>query len=444
MRTTNQTNAASLSSQSSFEKSTSPAPARVSRFAFALTAALFVSSATVQAQTWQTVDDAEGPGGESVYRITSDSAGNIFAAGNVYDATGLFHAVITKSSDSGATWETVVDYPAVDDHPPMKVFAYFAAIASADVGGERHLVAAGKIREVATPGLGYRAQMLIIRSRDDGATWETLDEYLHPSYESSASSRDVAVDANGNIYVAGLAVEGYYPAGKSHWLIRKGLMTSSGMTWSTVGDFSYAEAYDNYGYAADGPSGVACVGSSVFVVGGGAGSWIVRKSSNGGSTWQVVDTFRYNRNGKSHPFGIAADSAGNVYVAGFGNKTVNQWFVRRGTNGGTNGGTKWSTVDQFTMTSGTSAEARGIAVDANNNVHVTGLATSTQKNWVTRQRSAATGAWSTSDLFSMSANRTTEGKSITADPAGNLFAAGFGADSAGALHGWLVRRKPAP
>jgi hypothetical protein len=83
-------------------------------------------------------------------------------------------------------------------------------------------------------------------------------------------------------------------------------------------------------------------------------------------------------------------------------------------------------------------------VDANNNVHVTGFGATTKTNWVTRQRSAATGAWSTTDVFSLAANNNTQGKSITADPVGNLFAAGYGSDSAGVLHGWLVRKRPAP
>ena len=195
-------------------------------------------------------------------------------------------------------------------------------------------------------------------------------------------------------------------------------------------------------FDADGASGVACVGSSVFVVGGGANSWIVRKSSNGGSTWQVVDTYQYGKNLKSHAFDVAADSAGNVYVAGFGNKLGSRWIVRRLTNGGT----KWSTVDEFRLSGGSYAEGRGIKIDSNNNVHITGMATSPQGNWnwVTRQRSAATGTWSTTDLFSLAPNQTTQGRSITADPAGNLFAAGYGYDAAGILHGWMVRRKLAP
>src|SRR4051812_6788501 len=77
--------------------------------------ALFVSAATIEAQTWGTVLDAEGPTGESVYQVTADSAGNLFAAGSVHDETDRYHAVIMKSSDAGVTWANVVDLPAESD-----------------------------------------------------------------------------------------------------------------------------------------------------------------------------------------------------------------------------------------------------------------------------------------------------------------------------------------
>ena len=368
------------------------------------------------------------------------SAGNIFAAGTMRDATERYHAVIMKSSDSGATWGTVVDYPAVNDlSAPNGPAAVFRTITSADVGGERHLVATGFYRRVSSPR-GLTPQWLTIRSKDAGVTWETLDEYVHPLYYPSLP-RDIAVDANGSIYMVTLAKEGTAGTGNSRWLIRKGLATPGGMTWSMAGDFLYPDGYESdHGHEADGATGVACVGSNVFVVGGGGMTWTVRKSSNGGSTWQVVDTFRYFKNGISGAFDVAADSAGNVYVAGFSYKLGSQLFVRKGTSGGT----RWSTVDQFNLPGGTYAEGRGITIDSNDNVHVTGMASSTQLNWVTRQRSAATGTWSTTDLFSLAPNQTTFGKSIAADPAGNLFAAGYGYDSASAYHGWIVRRKLAP
>lgn len=265
---------------------------------------------------------------------------------------------------------------------------------------------------------------------------------MHPIYYPSVP-RDIAVDASGSIYLVTLAKEGTAGTGNSRWLIRKGLATSGGMTWSMVGDFSYPDGYDyDHGFEADGPTGVACVGSSVFVVGGGGNSWVVRKSSNGGSTWQVVDTYQYGKNLKSHAFDVAADSAGNVYVIGCGEKLGTRWIVRKGTIGGT----KWSVVDDFRLSGGSYAEGRGIAVDPNNNIHITGMATSSQSNWnwVIRQLSAATGTWSTTDVFSLAPGQNSYGQAIATDPLGNLFAAGRAYDSAGFYHGWLVRRKLVP
>jgi hypothetical protein len=158
------------------------------RLILALGAALLASAAAVHAQTWQTVDDADGATGELVYQITSDSAGNISAAGTMRDATERYHAVIMKCSDSGATRATVVDYSAENDlSAPNGAGATFQTITSADVGGERHLVATGFYRRVNRAG--YTPQWLTIRSKDGGATWETLDEYVHPVYYPSLPQR---------------------------------------------------------------------------------------------------------------------------------------------------------------------------------------------------------------------------------------------------------------
>ena len=407
-----------------------------------IAATLLAISGATQAQTWDTVDDAEGATGEGVYKITSDGAGNIFAAGYLRDATQRYHGIVMKRSIGGTSWGIVADYPAVNDPAaPNGPFAGFTAIASADLpGGDRHLVVAGMDRRVSRPGIGHRPQWLIIRSINGGA-WETLNEYLHPTYDSSLTPRDVAVDASGNIYVVGMAKVSVAGTGNSNWLIRKGLATTGGMVWSTVGDFSYADGYDSeHGFNADGACSVSCVGTNVYVAGGGGNSWVVRKNSNGGNSWAVVDSYRYNKQLKSHAHDIAADSAGNLYAAGFGNKLGRRWIVRTSTNGGST----WSTVDEFRLPSGSYGEANAIAIDTNNNVHVTGMASTTQVNWVTRQRSAATGTWTTSEVFSLAPNQTSWGKSITADPSGNLFAAGYGYDAGGVNHGWFVRRKQAP
>ena len=404
---------------------------RTSRVILAVVLALCASSAIAQTPSWQTVDDFPDPSA-SASKITTDSAANIFVAGWTRDATSRSHAVVMRSSDSGATWEISADLPAPQDNPgsPYGSAAAFTAIASAQVAGsENHLVAAGRIKRVYNASGAFSGQWLIIRSKDAGATWETVDEYTHPTYSQISSNTfpgGVAVDSSGNIYVAGGAeqsiVKGRTTTIVNHWLIRKGVAMADGsMNFTTVGDFAYPVS--NGERSTYPVSGLACVGNNVFVVGGGSGSWQVRKSSDGGTTWPVVDTFRFSSSDNSHAFGVAADSAGNVYVAGLGgliSGSVSRpyWIVRKGASAGTS----WATVDQF-QSPWANAQAYGVTVDGTDNVHVTGAAwSSSLRHWITRQRSAATGGWSTTDDFSMASNGSSQGVSITADPfGGGLF-----------------------
>lgn len=461
MKPINPIKAASHSCRTSLRKSTRSKRAqtlarRLPRLILALGVAVYASSAAIQAQTWETVDDIPPA---NAYAITADSTRSIFVAGATKDETGRYHAIITKSSDGQPTWTTSADYPSLNDaFAPNGSAAWFGAIAAADVAnGEKHVVAAGRIKRVPF-GNTYTGQWLIIRSKDAGTNWVTVDEYSHPTYSQLSSAtgpRGVAVDTSGNIYVAGSAEEKIVTVkGKTtttttvnHWLIRKGVATADGtMAFTTVGDFAYPVS-NEWERGNIYPSGVACVGSNVFVVGGGGGSWHVRKSSDGGTTWPVVDSFRYDQRDTSHAFGIAADSAGNLYVAGLGGRVLQNtsrpyWVVRKGTGGGAG----WTTVDQFQYLNG-SAQAYAVTVDRNDDVHVTGTAwtaSSSLRHWITRQRSAATGAWSTTEDFSMASNGYAQGSAITADPFGNLFAAGAASDSAGVAHNWLVRRKLAP
>ena len=82
-------------------------------------------------------------------------------------------------------------------------------------------------------------------------------------------------------------------------------------------------------------------------------------------------------------------------------------------------------------------------VTANNEVHVTGYGSSpsTPNRWLTRQRSAVTGLWSTTDDFATASSGIAEGRAITADPFGNVFAAGVATYPPDNTYGWVVRRK---
>lgn len=396
----------------------------------------------------------------SAYAITADSLGNVFVAGTAKEPSNLQHAIVMKSSDGGQTWDSDPSTPDVDDPSDVTVapadfsYAGYHAITSARIGnGEEHLVAAGRDGRLRTSPTTLNGRWLIRRSTNAGATWTTLDQFTHPTYNMLPSTTGywgVGVDNNGNIYAAGWATETIVSGKKTsyvnHWIIRKSSTTPEGnMEWKTI-DLR-CPAVSDYDRENCFPSAVACVGNKIFVVGGFGATWQVFKSVDSGTTWTVADSFRYDASDLSHAYGIAADSGGNLFVAGLGrarsgNTLKCSLVVRKGSPDGTS----WTTVDQFKYPNG-SGRAYGVTVDRNNDVHVTGsgwLATSTLQHWITRRRSAATGLWSTGDDFVYGSNASTLARAITADPLGNVFATGMATDSSGVPHNWLVRRKPAP
>ena len=170
-------------------------------------------------------------------------------------------------------------------------------------------------------------------------------------------------------------------------------------------------------------------------------SWQVRKSSDGGNTWALVESFRYDLSSVTRANDIAADGQGKVFVVGVGLRAVTTgsgrtattvlhryWIVRKGTGAGT----AWTTVDVFALgprPNGLGAYnfAAAVAVGPNDVVHVTGVGVGADvRHWVTRTLSVGTGVWATTDDFSLTPGYVTEGTGIAADAFGNPFATGLG------------------
>jgi hypothetical protein len=161
-------------------------------------------------------------------------------------------------------------------------------------------------------------------------------------------------------------------------------------------------------------------------------AWIVRRSANGGATWQTVDTFQLASGTASHALGVGGDALGNLYVVGSGTvvskgKSSSHWIVRRSANGGG----AWSTVDDYQLAASNSAAARCFAADANGNLLVAGQATSSLgAHWIVRQNPGGSGAWTTMDDY-QNASPT----AIAANTSGNVFVGGVSST------GWLIRKR---
>lgn len=212
------------------------------------------------------------------------------------------------------------------------------------------------------------------KSINSGTSWTTADSY-RLTITGAAYANAAATDASNNVYVVGAATDGT----ANHWIVRK----FDGTTWATV---------DNYQYVANVASEARSVAidsaGTIYVAGFGTSgtvrSWIVRMSTNGGSTWSVVDTFNLVAGKNSQANGLITNASGHILVVGQSTDATNfnHWMVRRSINGGST----WLTVDNFQNTASKNSMANGLAIDGNGEFIVTGSgADATSSRFVTRR-----------------------------------------------------------
>jgi len=364
----------------------------------------------------------------------------------------LLLASITTTLAQG-TWKTVADFECalptgVDALTKDAAGNLYAAVSSSDAEGRAHALirtsrdhgatwavvedfvsvahGATKYLSLGTDATGhlyaagYAADengqtRWIVRKSDDGASpWTTVDDFAWPGGQTTAA-QGLAADASGNLYVVGYGDEPASdgkPSSRRHWLIRQS--RDGGRSWSTIDDFSY-------GFSAK-AAAIVSTRSGLFVAGSGWNGksesgqrWLVRKGSvdgAGGFRWQTVDEFQLQEN--KHGFasqaqGLALDSRGNVYAVGRSYAVVAgwpsaHWVVRRASRSGSD----WAVVDRFQLEPGCFATACGVATSDQEGVLVVGRATSTDlaPHWIVRKSATGeAGTWSVSDAFPEVAQR---------------------------------------
>ncbi|MCW5551054.1 MAG: hypothetical protein KIS67_02690 [Verrucomicrobiae bacterium] len=218
---------------------------------------------------------------------------------------------------------------------------------------------------------------------------------------------DIAGAPGGEVYAVGFVIENDDPA---YEVVLRSL--DRGATWDTA-----SVVTDSHGTfinaAVDG-------GTNLYVVtsgsGGGTGGEVWRSAApHQGANLRRVTTFNdvlpsgYRLRTET----LAADAAGNVFVAGYrpvtsGRTTLARWMVARGTPTA-GGGLNWSVVDEFTVDSKYGSFATGLAVRPSNDqsapseVWVRGTVGSKSGDRVVLRRSVQSGApdtWQTSATYS--------------------------------------------
>jgi hypothetical protein len=220
----------------------------------------------------------------------------------------------------------------------------------------------------------YTEHALVMASADGGNTWTApLDDFTGGP-GNSAAYYAVASDPVGNLYAAGTYFDDL-AVGSDHWFVR--CSTDGGATWSLVDD------YVTGGFETQGNGVAADSAGNVYVAGCADGDlWVVRKGI-AGSSFATVDVNDSNPPKSESAMAVFVHPTAGVFAVGQGLVSTTKdkwghtiytdgWLVRRSTDGGAT----WSSVDKFALTTGYGAEARGIGADAAGNLYVVGDAIS--------------------------------------------------------------------
>jgi sugar lactone lactonase YvrE len=283
------------------------------------------------------------------------------------------------------------------------------------------------IRKVTPVGTNWVVSTLAGSARDDGNADGT------GSTARFNEPNGVAVDGTGNLYVADLANNTIRKVTPTRVVITiAGLAGSAGRADGTnsVARFDYPNdvAVDTDGnvYVAD--AGNETIRKMVPV----GTNWVVTtlagRAGSVGSTDGTNSDARFNG-----PYGVAVDGTGNVYVADYFNYTI-----RKVTPVGTN----WvvSTIAGLAgnrgSADGTNSDAQfefpnGVAVDANGNVYVADLGNNTIRkvtpagtNWVVTTLAGLAGSYGSTDGTNSTA-RFSEPNGVAVDGTGNLYVADY-------------------
>ncbi len=306
----------------------------------------------------------------------------------------------------------------------------------------------------ATGGLDFAVRKYDA-SGDLDTTWGDLDSGM-VTYNSGGTQRDyafgIAVDSGGSIYVAGLQETNGYDG-----IVRKydangdldttwGDLDSGMVTYNSGGtqsDLAYGIAVDAVG--------------NIYVAGyqqtNGFDWWVRKYDANGDldTTWGDLDSgmVTYNSGGTQidNAYGIAVDSAGNIYVAGYQQTSGNDWAVRKyDVNGDLD--TTWGDFDSGMVTynsGGTQSDiAYGIALDTVGNIYVAGYQQTNGLDWAVRKYDAngdLDTTWGDLDsgmvTYNSGGTQSDNAYEIAVDTLGNIYVAGYQQTNG---YDWAVRK----
>jgi hypothetical protein len=246
-------------------------------------------------------------------------------------------------------------------------------------------------------------------------------------------ANDIAIDSSGNVYVTG------YSTGSS---TGKDIVT---IKYDSNGGQLWAVRYDGAGSADDEGVGIAVDSSgNVYVAGwssegtSGFDYYIAKYNSSGGLIWD--ETYDGGINFFDKAFAMTIDSSGNVFVTGDSNEDgtgEGMTTLKYGTNGGS---PQW--VGRYTGPTTAGDWGIGIVLDSSSNVYVIGnsYGSSSLVDIVTiKYNSSGIEQWA--KRYNGPENSYDYATGIAVDPSGNVCVTGR-TDGSGTGYDWYTAKYP--
>lgn len=261
------------------------------------------------------------------------------------------------------------------------------------------------------------------------SSWNLLDDYQLSSNGVTAA-RSILVDpVTSELYVLGYAQA--VANGPYSFLLRKS--TDGGLTWQNDEQYNYdpgSGPLSTLGFVLKANSS-----GDLFATGytySGGYKWMVRRKLVG-QPWQTVDYF-----GTGYTFaeGMELTSDGNIYVVGETRDVPNRWITRKSADRGST----WTTVDDFIYLSGFDSKPRAVATKGTT-IYVAGMGKTAAgvARWLVRKSVNGGTSWTTSEDFAFSPGQDSHALRIGVSPKGHIFVAGYALDENGKPI-FLVRR----
>jgi hypothetical protein len=284
---------------------------------------------------------------------------------------------------------------------------------------------------------GSSTGRFIVRKRASGvSSFEKVDEWqLAAGFASNASA--IATDANGTVYAVGVGRD----AQSVHWIVRRS--ADGGATWQTIDNYQLASGQEAHAQeVAVTPSG------DVFVAGYAIGSgrsgqyWVVRRMLAGEAQFRTVDQFQYVSGKGAAAFALTVARSGAVYVGG--RSTDKGGYVSMHVRLSTDNGASFSTIEasRFRLTTKGGATAHSIAVRssatgsvAEDTVYVAGAADGANgyPRWIVRE--GKNGVYSTIRDWQSPSGLWSYAYALMVDSVGRVVVAGSYCYSAGNYRG---------